>query len=93
MDLFELLWKEKYGKRYRGNRHADQWGFRDIIDDLGYQGAKNVVEYYFRLASPDHSRQWLIYNYDKVADTYEQTQKDREERRKIMQQTKESLGE
>lgn len=93
LDLFETLWRAKYGKKYKGNRHADQWGFRDIIDDLGYNEAKQVIEYYFHLAHPDHSRQWLIYNYDDVAQTRRTVEEDKERRKLIMQRTKESLGE
>lgn len=93
LNLFERLWKEKYGKKYRGNRHADQWGFRDMIDDVGMEEAEEVVQYYFHLSSPDHSRQWLIYNYNKVAEQRIDVEKDKQARRELLRRTKEKMEE
>lgn len=91
LNLFERLWKQKYGKRYIGNRVSDQWGFRDIIDDLGYDTAKELVEYYFRLASKDHSRRWFIYNYDQVYETHEAVKADKEQQRRLLEQTRKAV--
>ncbi len=93
INLFERLWEKKYGREYKGNRHADQWGFRDMIDDLGLKRSKEVIRYYFNLASPDHSRQWLIYNYQVVSTQLDDVNADKELRRKLMEQTKKMIEE
>lgn len=93
INLFEKLWKSKYERPYRGNRHADQWGFRDMIEDIGFEEAEEVVQYYFHLASPDHSRQWLIYNYDKVVEQRLEVQADRMHRQQLLEKTKKAMEE
>lgn len=94
INVFNAQWKEKYGKQYVGNRHSDQWGFLDMISDLGYRDAKQVVEYYFNLSSDNHhDRKWLIYNYEKVYTTKLQVEADRQHRRNLMEQTKRMMEE
>lgn len=94
INVFNKAWQEKYGKPYIGNRHSDQWGFMDMISDLGYKEAKELVQYYFNLASENnHDRKWLIYNYDKVYETKVKVQEDKEHRRRLMEQTKRMMEE
>lgn len=93
IDLFNKLWEEKYGRRYIGNRHADQWGFVDMIDDVGLADAKTLIEYYFQLSHPGHERRWLIYNYDKVLETKMAVDADKAHRRMLMEQTKRMMEE
>lgn len=92
--VFNKCWQAKYGRKYIGNRHSDQWGFLDMIEDLSYKGAKEVVEYYFNLESQNaHDRKWLIYNYDKVYETKLRVDEDKEHRRMLMEQTRRMMEE
>lgn len=93
INKFEALWKQKHGRKYNGNRHADHWGFRDMVEDVGYMRAEKIVEYYFHLSSPDHSRQWLIYNYDKVAQKFDDMVADKKHRQKLLEDTKKMMEE
>lgn len=61
------LWKEKYpGATNRVNRYAVKWGFMDVVDSVGFERAKEIVEYYFRTSRPGHDVQWFLYNFDKL---------------------------
>lgn len=86
--VFDKLWKKKYGKPYKGNRHADRWGFEDMIYDLGYEGALSVIEYYFKLQKRGHPRQWLLYNYADLNQQMEEIAAQREFRRRVMEETR-----
>ena len=88
VSVFDKMWKEKYGRPYKGNRFADQWGFQDMIYDLGYDEAKSVVEYYFKLGKKGHDRRWLLYNYHELYDQMTEIEKERERRKRIMQETR-----
>lgn len=94
LNIFEDEWRNKYGSKYQGNRHSDLWAFYDMIKDLGFDDAKSTVKYYFRLQSSNrHDRMYLKYNYDKIYEQMLSVRSDREERRKIMEQTKRRMEE
>ena len=88
--LFDSYYKSKYGEQYRGNRHADKWGFVDMIDDLTFDGCVDVIEYYFK-TSPrgGHDRKHLFYHYHEYADALEARRKERQRKRRILQRMKE----
>lgn len=88
--LFDSYYKSKYGEAYKGNRHADKWGFVDMIDDLTFDGAVDVIEYYFK-TSPrgGHSRKHLHYHYHEYAQTLERLKRDKAQKRMILKRMKE----
>ena len=51
-------------KPFGFNRYRDKWGFEAMIDDLGYDLAKDVITYYFTTSRYGHPTKYLLYNYD-----------------------------
>lgn len=88
LSYFDGLYEKKYGRKYKGNRYSDSWGFKDIIEDLGMEQARLLVGYYFKLASPDHSRSWFIYHYNEIYDNLLNGIKDARERQYIREETR-----
>jgi hypothetical protein len=65
---FKKIWTEKYGYAPTINRHAARWAFDSMLMDMGAVEAKALIEYYFETASTNqHSLDWFLYNYDKLA--------------------------
>ena len=90
MKLFDSYYKAKYSVDYKGNTHADKWGFADLIDDLGWDTAVEVIEYYFKTKPQSgHSRQHLSYHYHEYREAIEVKNKELENKRKILRRMKE----
>ena len=87
VSLFCSLYKEKYKKPAVVNRYREKWAMKDVIDSLGYDRAKNLLEYYFKLNKTDHNLTWFFYNFDKINIAMIELEKDKSRREFIMKQT------
>ena len=87
---FEKKYVEKYGEKPQVNRHRDKWGFQDMIEDLTYAGAQEIIDYYFGLEG-SHTIQRLHRNYDQMARIRKERAEDESEREKIRKQTAERV--
>lgn len=90
MDLFLLEYKQKYKKPLTINRYKEKWGFQDMIDSLGWERAVEVVRYFFKTTNP-HTPTVLFNIFDRLDKALLLRDKDREDRAKIRQQTKERV--
>lgn len=70
--LYIKLWTERYGKKPVLNRYKYKWAFQDMIDDLGYDNAHAVVEFFFKTESSGHTLDKIAYNYDELHKVREQ---------------------
>jgi len=94
LNHFDKEWKNKYGTDYLGNSHSDIWGFRSMMDDLGYEESKKVISFYFRTdPSRGHSRDHLLYNYHLYMEELINRRKARKAERAILNKMKEDFGE
>ena len=66
---------------------------QDVVDSVGYDRAKELLEYYFRVTKPGHPLQWFFYNFDKLDETLENAQKDQQRRKILREQTKQMVEE
>lgn len=75
------------------NRYKAKWGFMDVIDDLGMDRAKELIEYYFRTTRSKYSPEDFFYNYDKLDEQAKLALQDAEHRAKLRRQTAELVRE
>lgn len=87
LSLYVNKFKTKYGKAPQINRYRDSWGFKDMMEDLSYDRAKEVIEYYFETNRPGHPLRALFNNYDRLDTIMRDKAKDEEERIKLREQT------
>jgi hypothetical protein len=85
--LYMKMFDERYGRKPQLNRYREKWGFQDMITDLGYDRAKEIVEYYFKTSKPGHPVAFLLNNYDKINGYYDEKKNDDEKRRKLRADT------
>ena len=90
---FIKSWTERYGKAPVLNRYKWKWAFRDMIDDLGYERAKEVVAYYFRTNRIGHPVEHLAYNYDQLHNILLEREKDNEKTALLMRETEQRVKE
>lgn len=87
IDLYALLYGEKYGKKPVLNKYQLRWGFLDMIESIGYDESVEVIKHYFGIARPNHTTGWLFNNFDNLYGEIESIREDRERRRRIRERT------
>ncbi len=88
LTLYQNLYKEKYGRVVTINKFREKWAMQDVIDSVGYDRAKELLEYYFGLTKNGHPLQFFFYNFDKMDSLKIEIEKDKEKRRLLLEETK-----
>lgn len=89
MNLYLDTYKDKYDRMPKPfNRFANKWGFKGMVDDLGYDRAAVIVKYYFETRRADHPVQYLLYNYEKIDAHLTAVEDDARVRAEIREQTR-----
>lgn len=91
--LFIKYFTDKYGHAPNLNRYREKWGFQDMITDLGYERAREIVAYYFKTTKPGHPVSFLLQNYDKIDSFYAEKIEDEQRRAELRKQTAERVRE
>lgn len=93
ISLYEVLYNERYGKKPVINRYREKWGMQDVIDSVGFNRAKELLEYYFKTNKNGHPISWFFMNFDNIDRVLSQRIEDDEHRKKLKQITKQMVEE
>ena len=93
LSLYEKLYTEKYSKVARLNKFKEKWAMQDVIESVGYDRARELIEYYFRVTKQGHPLQWFFYNFDRLDEMLSQSQEDEMRRKKMREATKKMVEE
>ena len=88
VSLYIALYKNKYNKAPMVNRYREKWAMQDVIDTVGFNRAKELLEYYFKCSKMGHPLNWFLYNFDKLDANLTGTIEDREYRQELRRKTK-----
>ena len=88
ISLYQSLYKDKYGRVPTINKFREKWAMQDVIDSVGFDRAKELIEYYFTLNKNGHPLQFFFYNFDKMDSIKVESDKDKEKRKLLLEQTK-----
>lgn len=91
--LYQLLYKEKYNRVPTMNKFREKWAMQDVIDSVGFERAKDLLTYYFKINKSGHPLQFFYYNFDKMDQMYKEIEKDKVSRRLLLQETKKMVEE
>lgn len=91
--LYCALYKENYKKPPIVNRYREKWAMQDVIDSIGYDRAKTLLEYYFKITKAGHPIAWFFYNFEKLDMTLQQLEEDKNRRELIRAKTKSMVEE
>jgi len=61
---------------------------QDVIDSVGYERAKELIEYYFKTGKPGHPLNFFYYNFDKIDQMKHDIDVDKVNRERLREQTK-----
>ncbi len=93
LSSYEGLYAEKYNKKPRLNKYREKWAMQDVIDSVGYSRAKEILEYYFKTGKSGHPLSFFYNNFDRLEDMMIQIEKDKENRERLLEQTKRLVSE
>lgn len=93
LSLYTSLFKERYNRVPVINRHREKWAMQDVIDSVGFERAKELLEYYFKTGKSGHPLQHFFFNFDKLDQVMVELDKDRTAREKLLQETKQMVEE
>ena len=88
VSLYIALYKNKYNKQPIVNRYREKWAMQDVIDTVGFERSKELLEYYFKCSKVGHPLNWFLYNFDRLDDVLIKSQEDVERRKELREQTK-----
>ena len=91
--LYQLLYKEKYNRVPTMNKFREKWAMQDVIDSVGFERAKDLLTYYFRINKSGHPLQFFYYNFDKMDQMNKEIEKDKVSRRLLLEETKKMVEE
>lgn len=86
--LYESLYQEKYGKKPRLNKFREKWAMQDVIDSVGYDRARELIEYYFKTSKNGHPLNFFFYNFDRIDQVESDARRDKANRAMLREQTK-----
>ena len=85
---YEDLYSQKYSRKLKINRFREKWAMQDVIDSVGYDRARELLDYYFRTGKNGHPLNFFFYNFDRMDQVEKEREKDRINRSRLRQQTK-----
>lgn len=88
VSLYCALYKQKYNRQPVVNKYREKWAMQDVIDSVGYDRAKELLEFYFKTANHGNTLQWFFYNFEKLDLSLSQAQQDKTRREIIRAKTK-----
>ena len=93
VSLYCVLYKETYKKPAVVNKYREKWAMNDVIDSIGYDRAKVLLEYYFKLKRDGHPLTWFFYNFEKLDIALQEKEQDKTRRELIRAKTKSMVEE
>lgn len=92
LSLYVTLYEKAYGFKPPVNRNRDKWGFSDMIEDLGMDRAREVVEWYFDTGAT-HTFSNLFRTYDKISMEIDEYNRDRKHLADVREATRQRVEE
>ena len=91
--LYQSLYKDKYGRLPQLNKFREKWAMKDLIDSVGIDRAKELLIYYFTLPKGGHPLHFFMYNFDRIDSAMIESDKDKNRRRLLLEETKKMVEE
>jgi hypothetical protein len=92
LSLYLKLYKETHGRALTINRYTEGWAAQDMIESVGYDRARELVQYYFTVKT-NHQLQFLWRNFDRLDVTMQEKVKDEAYRQALREQTRKRMEE
>lgn len=91
--LYVKEYSAKYNRAPNINRYREKWGFISMVEDLGYERAQKIIEYYFTTGRIGHPVQGLLQNYDRLNRILTEMAEDEKNRERLRRETEQRVRE
>ena len=88
LSVYSNLYEGLYGSKPTINRYKEKWSMQDVLDSIGFERAKNVLNYYFKTGKNKHPLNFFYNNFDRIEDMMIQIKEDKINRIRLLQETK-----
>ena len=88
VSLYCSLYKKHYNRPPVVNKYREKWAMNDVIDTVGYDRAKELLEYYFNITRSSHPLDWFFYNFEKLDIALKEKDNDKNKRELIRSRTR-----
>ena len=88
LSLYSNLYEEAYRSKPTINRYKEKWAMQDVIDSIGFERSKNVLEYYFQTGKNRHPLNFFYNNFERIENMMMQIKEDKVNRSRLLQETK-----
>lgn len=93
MDLFASEYQIKFGKKPSLNRYREKWGFKDMIDSIGYDRSVEVIQFFFTTTRNNYTTNNLFNNFDVLDRALTERDEDRAKRARLIKETEQRVRE
>lgn len=88
ISFYEKLYMDTYNKKPSMNKYREKWAMQDVIDSVGLDRAKEIMSYYFKTSKTGHPLNFFYMNFDRLESMMDQIAKDKENRERLLEQTR-----
>jgi hypothetical protein len=75
------------------NKYREKWAMQDVIDSIGFDRAKEALQYYFNTGKNKHPLNFFYNNFERIEDMMIQQKEDRVNRDRLLEQTRKMVQE
>ena len=93
VSLYCALYKQVYKKNPVVNKYREKWAMQDVIDSIGFDRTKELLEYYFKTGRSSHPISFFFYNFDRLDFMKQEIDKDIQNRENLRRLTKKLVEE
>lgn len=88
---FSNLYLKAYGFKPSLNRYRAKWGMVDVIDSVGYDRSKELLDYYFSCEA-EHTVEHFFNNFDRLDGMRRESEDDAKRRARLRRETMERMS-
>jgi hypothetical protein len=93
LSLYSNLYEKSYKAKPTINRYKEKWAMQDVIDSIGFERSKKVLEYYFKTGKNRHPLSFFYNNFERIEDMMIQIEEDKVNRGRLLKETKKMIEE
>jgi len=91
---FVKKYKERYGVEPNVNRNTARWSWANVLEGMSPSDVKELIDYYFTTTQAKrHNLEWFFYNYDKLMEGKQESEKDKARREKMRRESEQRAKE
>ena len=93
LSVYSNLYEDLYGSKPTINRYKEKWSMQDVLDSIGFERAKNVLNYYFKTGKNKHPLNFFYNNFERIESMMIQIDEDKANRGRLLEATKRMVEE